>query len=173
LPRGVFDKIGITPQVERIGAYKSFGDRFNRYNMSEAQRETLESILDISSTHKLQQLALDSSHSVEEVEAFLDSGTVTPELLVGFGLLDGLKYEDEVLHEVSSLISKRHPPFWRFLMPWKDEDSKGLCMQSVASAKIPNPRDLFTKLPTYVGKMKPIKMAPGRKGDKTVALLVR
>jgi hypothetical protein len=28
--RGVFDKIGIEPQVQRIGKYKSFGDTFNR-----------------------------------------------------------------------------------------------------------------------------------------------
>ena len=43
--RGIFDKIGIEPQVQRIGKYKSFGDTFNRTSISEAQREVISSLL--------------------------------------------------------------------------------------------------------------------------------
>lgn len=38
-------KIGIEPQVQRIGKYKSFGDTFNRTSISEAQREVVSSLL--------------------------------------------------------------------------------------------------------------------------------
>ena len=39
--RGIFDKLGIEPQVQRIGKYKSFGDTFNRTEISDAQREVV------------------------------------------------------------------------------------------------------------------------------------
>lgn len=44
--RGVLDKVGVEPQVQRIGAYKSAGDQLLRTDMSEAQREQLGELLD-------------------------------------------------------------------------------------------------------------------------------
>jgi len=35
----VLDKVGVEPQVQRIGKYKSFGDSINRTDFSDAQRE--------------------------------------------------------------------------------------------------------------------------------------
>jgi hypothetical protein len=43
--RDLLDKIGIESQVQRYGKYKSFGDIFNRQNMSEEQREVMTSLL--------------------------------------------------------------------------------------------------------------------------------
>jgi hypothetical protein len=37
--RGVLEKVGVEPQIQRIGKYKSAGDQLNRESMSEAQRE--------------------------------------------------------------------------------------------------------------------------------------
>jgi len=42
----VLDKVGVEPQVQRIGAYKSAGDQLLRRDMSEAQREQLTELLD-------------------------------------------------------------------------------------------------------------------------------
>ena len=44
--RGALDKVGIDPQVRRIGAYKSAGDQLDRRDMSEAQREALNALVD-------------------------------------------------------------------------------------------------------------------------------
>ncbi|RHN63763.1 putative peptidase S49, ClpP/crotonase-like domain-containing protein [Medicago truncatula] len=44
--RGVYDYLGIEPQVERIGKYKSGGDRLTRKTMSEDHREMLTALLD-------------------------------------------------------------------------------------------------------------------------------
>lgn len=44
--KGVFEKIGVEPQVVRIGKYKSYGDRIVRKNMSEENREMLTKVLD-------------------------------------------------------------------------------------------------------------------------------
>lgn len=43
--RDLFEKIGIEPQVQRLGKYKSFGDTYTRTNMSDAQREVITSLL--------------------------------------------------------------------------------------------------------------------------------
>lgn len=37
--RGVLEKAGVEPQIQRIGKYKSAGDQLGRKDMSEAQRE--------------------------------------------------------------------------------------------------------------------------------------
>lgn len=42
----MLDKVGVEPQVQRIGAYKSAGDQLLRRDMSEAQREQLGELLD-------------------------------------------------------------------------------------------------------------------------------
>lgn len=43
---GVLEKVGVEPQYERIGKYKSFGDTITRKDMSEANREMLTALLD-------------------------------------------------------------------------------------------------------------------------------
>lgn len=43
---GVLDNIGIEPQVERIGKYKSAGDQLARRTISEANTEMLTALLD-------------------------------------------------------------------------------------------------------------------------------
>lgn len=44
--RGTLDKLGVEPQVKRIGEYKSAGDQLLREDMSEAQREQLTALLE-------------------------------------------------------------------------------------------------------------------------------
>lgn len=43
---GIFEKVGIEPQVERIGKYKSAGDQLARKSISEENREMLTTLLD-------------------------------------------------------------------------------------------------------------------------------
>lgn len=43
---GVFEKVGIEPQVQRIGKYKSAGDQLTRKTMSEENCEMLTTLLD-------------------------------------------------------------------------------------------------------------------------------
>ena len=44
--RGVLDKVGVEPQVQRIGAFKSAGDQLLRTDMAPEQREQLQALLD-------------------------------------------------------------------------------------------------------------------------------
>ena len=46
LHSGIFEKVGIEPQIERIGKYKSAGDQLARKSISEENRDMLTTLLD-------------------------------------------------------------------------------------------------------------------------------
>jgi protease-4 len=54
----VLEKIGVEPQVQRIGKYKSFGDSLQRKDMSEPNREMLTALLDDIYENFLEQVSL-------------------------------------------------------------------------------------------------------------------
>lgn len=58
IPAGVLEKVGVQPQVQRIGKYKSFGDQLMRKDMSEANREMLTALLDDIYSNFLEQVSL-------------------------------------------------------------------------------------------------------------------
>ena len=95
--RGVFDKIGIEPQVQRIGKYKSFGDTFNRTVISEAQREVLSALLTESSEFWANTVAMELNKSVEDIKAiWSDTGFKTVSDWRASGFISGVRYLDQV-----------------------------------------------------------------------------
>eukprot|EP00882_Tetradesmus_deserticola_P001055 GHRQ01001141.1.p1 GENE.GHRQ01001141.1~~GHRQ01001141.1.p1 ORF type:complete len:653 (+),score=373.33 GHRQ01001141.1:173-1960(+) len=98
--RGVLDKVGVEPQVQRIGAYKSAGDQLLRRDMSDAQREQLGELLDDIYEHFLDTVAEARGKTREEVAGLLDRGVYDNEVLLAEGWLDSLKYEDEITDDL-------------------------------------------------------------------------
>ncbi|CAN0448341.1 unnamed protein product, partial [Discosporangium mesarthrocarpum] len=101
-------KIGLEPQVRRIGEFKSFGDRFSRTTMSEAHREVMETILGALSSFKLGLLGRDAGagKGAADVEALSNQGPVTPKMLKEFGLLDKLMYQDQVVEAMFKVLDR-------------------------------------------------------------------
>jgi protease-4 len=54
---GVYDNLGIEPQIERIGKYKRAGDKLIRKTMSEDHREMLTALLDNISSNWLDKVS--------------------------------------------------------------------------------------------------------------------
>lgn len=94
--RGVFEKIGIEPEVRRIGKFKSAGDQLLRSDMSEAQSEQLNALLDDIYEDFVDTIATSRKKDRAEVENLLNSGVFEMEKLQQGGWVDGLKYADEV-----------------------------------------------------------------------------
>lgn len=65
--RGVLEKVGVEPNIKRIGKYKSAGDQLLRKDMSEAQREQLTAILDDLYEGFTDDVAASKSKSSQEV----------------------------------------------------------------------------------------------------------
>jgi len=99
--RGIFDKIGIEPQVQRIGKYKSFGDTFNRTSISEAQREVISSLLMEASDFWLDSVAATvGKNSSEVIKLWSDEGIKTVKDFYELGYISGVKYLDQVEQEI-------------------------------------------------------------------------
>jgi len=94
--RGVFEKIGIEPEVRRIGKFKSAGDQLLRSDMSEAQSEQLNALLDDIYEDFVDTIATARKKDRADVENLLNSGVFEMEKLQQGGWIDGLKYADEV-----------------------------------------------------------------------------
>lgn len=94
--RGVLDKVGVEPQVRRIGKYKSAGDQLLRTEMSEPQKEQLGALLDDIYGDFVDGIAVSRKKTREEVDELLDSGMYKMEEFLSGGWVDGLLYEDQV-----------------------------------------------------------------------------
>lgn len=93
---GVLEKVGVEPQVQRIGKYKSAGDQLSRKDMSEANREMLTALLDDIYANFLQKISSSTGKSAADVEALLDKGIYSMEKLKEGGWITDIKYADEI-----------------------------------------------------------------------------
>lgn len=95
--RGLFDKIGLEPEVLVVGEYKSAVETFTETSRSEEDREqTLDFLTDL---HEIMIAAVAGSRelSIERVTEINNNLLVrNPQDAADLGLVDGVHYEDEV-----------------------------------------------------------------------------
>lgn len=102
--RKTLDKLGVQVEVEHAGKYKDFGDMFTRTSMSPETKEVLNSILDDLYGNLLQRIATARKKSVEEVRSTLDQGPFLSGQALQKGLVDSLRYEDQVFGELKAAL---------------------------------------------------------------------
>ncbi|QDZ20051.1 serine protease [Chloropicon primus] len=101
--RGVLERIGIEPQVERIGRYKSAGDQLLRRDMSDAQRTVSERLVESIYEYFVESISRDKGRTREEVEELLNTGPHKVEYLAKNGWITSSKY----MNEIEELIRPR------------------------------------------------------------------
>ncbi|XP_074317112.1 serine protease SPPA, chloroplastic [Silene latifolia] len=94
---GVFEKVGIEPQVERIGKYKSAGDQLTRKSISEENREMLTRLLDNIYGNWLENISAVKGKSKDDVEKFVSEGVYQIQRLKEEGWITNINYDDEVI----------------------------------------------------------------------------
>lgn len=121
---GVLEKVGIEPQIQRIGKYKSAGDQLARKTMSEENCEMLTALLDNIYANWLDKvcstkgvcyfMVLAQFYSIdnldefytgkkrEDLEKFINEGVYKVEKLKEEGLITDIQYDDEVYNSFSS-----------------------------------------------------------------------
>ncbi|KAL2639729.1 hypothetical protein AAZV13_06G186401 [Glycine max] len=85
--RGILENIGIEPQVERIGKYKSAGDQLARRTMSEENCEMLTTLLDNIYTNWLDKVSSAKGKTREDIENFINEGVYQVDKLKEEGLI--------------------------------------------------------------------------------------
>lgn len=94
--KGLLDKLGVEADLYHVGKYKSALEMFTREEMSQASRESLNSLLDDLSDQMVSGIAEGRSVSGNQVREWIDAGPYSAREALNAGLVDKLIYEDQL-----------------------------------------------------------------------------
>jgi protease-4 len=102
--RGSLDKLGIYPDMVQVGKYKTAVETFTRKDMSDANREFMNSLLDDLFNRYVEAVAKARGKSPEQVRAIIDDAPYSAEKSKEMGLIDGVAYRDEIEKELKTKL---------------------------------------------------------------------
>lgn len=102
--KGSLDKLGIETDVIRIGEYKTAPEQYTRKDMSPAQKEVINAILDEYFARYSGAIAESRKKSVEDVKAIIDNAPYHAADAQQQGLIDGASYRDQVFEELKNRL---------------------------------------------------------------------
>jgi len=102
--RGSLDKLGIEPDVIRIGDYKTAPEQYTRKDMSPAQKEVLDAVLNEYYERFAGTIAETRKKSVEDVKAMIDNAPYHATEAQQQGLIDGANYKEQVYEELKTRL---------------------------------------------------------------------
>ena len=88
--------LGLEPDFERIGDYKSAPEAYTRSQPSDPTKEMMESLLDDLATRFAQDIAESRGLSAEQVQELIDDPPVTAAAAVDRGLVDTMRHQDDL-----------------------------------------------------------------------------
>lgn len=94
---GLWEKLGVKIDVERIGEYKSAAEIYADKAMSEPHREMANALLDSITAQFVAGVAQSRGLSEEQVRAVMNQAPMTGEDMLSAGLVNGIAYPDEIL----------------------------------------------------------------------------
>jgi protease-4 len=106
---GLWDKLDIEMQVEQVKEYKTFGDFLARDAMSEAHREMANALLDNLNQQLLRDIAAERQLTPADVQRLIDAPTLTAADYEQAGLIDGIRYFDELLDDLKGADGEDAP----------------------------------------------------------------
>jgi protease-4 len=98
------DKIGVNVEIEHAGKYKDFGDMFTRSDMSPETREVMTSVVDDLYANLVGGIAAGRKRTPDEVRALIDQGPFTAPQALKAGLVDELRFEDQMWGELKDRL---------------------------------------------------------------------
>ncbi|HUI82501.1 MAG TPA: signal peptide peptidase SppA [Bryobacteraceae bacterium] len=102
--KNTLDKLGVTVDVEHAGKYKDFGDTFTRTNMSPETREVITSVVDDLYGNLVERIAAARKMTPDHVRELVDDGLFLAPEVKKAGLVDELRFEDQVWGELKSRL---------------------------------------------------------------------
>lgn len=98
------EKLGLTPDFEAAGAYKSFGEPFTRSFPSAANQEAMGELIHDLHRGLVEDIAAGRKLGVEQVQELMARSPMSAQEALDGGLVDQLRYEDQV----ESWIEEQH-----------------------------------------------------------------
>jgi protease-4 len=103
--KNTLDKIGVDVQVEHDGKYKDFGDMFTRTSMSPETREVMTGLVDSLYDNLIGRIAQARNKTPDAVRALIDRGPFLANAALQEGLVDQLRYEDQMFADLQQKVS--------------------------------------------------------------------
>lgn len=96
--KSLLDTLGVDMQVIKVGTYKSYGEKYSSDTMSAANREQKERLIYSLWSELKNDISKSRNLSEEDLNNIANSMLIyrTPQEVLETGLIDGLKYADEV-----------------------------------------------------------------------------
>ncbi len=101
-------KVGIEMTVVKHGKYKSAVEPYTSDKMSDASKQQTTQLLDVVWNIYCNDVAKSRNLTTEQINSYADEATAMLEqdVLVGYNLIDGLKYYDEMASELAQLSNR-------------------------------------------------------------------
>ena len=106
--RGTFDKIGVYPDLHRIGDYKTAVNTFKEKSYTKAHKEMDESMTRDLYEQIVRGIADGRKKNEADVRKLIDDGPFLPEDALRAGLVDDVAYEDQVDEELRGGEKRAH-----------------------------------------------------------------
>jgi protease IV len=114
--KGTLDKLGIEPQIFKVGEFKSAVEPFTRKNMSEESKKQVNSFLNSIYNHNLSKLSEVRDVPSERLRELSDNLDIRkPEDAVKSKLISGLRYFDEVQQYMMNEVNVDDPKDLKFV----------------------------------------------------------
>lgn len=104
--KNTLDKLGVQVDVQHAGKYKDYGDMFTKTSMSAETREVMNSIADDIYGDLVNTIAKGRSQEASAVRATIDDGPFLSVQAKAHGLVDQLKFEDEMFADLKTLLKQ-------------------------------------------------------------------
>jgi protease IV len=105
--KGTLDKLGVQIEVEHAGKYKDAPDMFTRTSMSPETREVMNSVLDDVYGQLTGAIARARRKTPEQIRSLIDEGPFLAGAALNAGLVDALRYQDQVYGELKDRLKLR------------------------------------------------------------------
>lgn len=102
--KNTLDKLGVQVDVQHAGKYKDYGDMYTKTSMSAETKEVMNSVIDDVFGDLVATIARGRGKDAAAVRAIIDDGPFLSKQAKEKGLVDALKYEDEMLADVKTSL---------------------------------------------------------------------
>ncbi len=166
---GTLEKVGVKANFEHVGDFKSAVEPFQRSGPSDAASEATNALLDSLYSQLVEGIAGGRKVDAAKVQSWIDAPAITPQAAVEAGLVDDLKYRDEVREGIAG---EERVKLSAYALDEVDADAKTVAIVHAEGQIISGRSDTSMFGGSFVGDESFVKMIDEVREDEDVVAVV-